>query len=127
MKLSGFAPILSSLMTDQMDIFRHDTTENEDGTTKTELPSTPLSENIRCRVSFFTSDNPRDMNIDENPVIMSPTIFCDADTDILPGDIVTVRRMQDDGTVAQTINGRVGFPKFYPSHKEVPLSIDTSA
>lgn len=49
-------------------------------------------------------------------------LFTMPNVDIRLGDSVEIKRMDDDGTVMETIVGRLGKPNTYPSHKEVMLT-----
>lgn len=127
MKLGGFAPIIVSMFTDKMDINRYVDSPNSDGTTDTKLSETPVYTDIPCRISFATDENPRDKEVDNVPLKNVPKIFCKLDTDIKPGDFITVRRYSDSGEVIATYAGKVGLPSVFITHKEALFSIERSA
>lgn len=127
MKLSGFAPIISTMFNDKMDIRRYVDVDNADGTTDTALPDTPIYTNVPCRVSFSSEDNPRDNDIDDTPVKIVPKIFCKVSADIKAGDFIKVSRFNDEGDVIATYAGKLGLPSVYITHKEALFSIEESA
>lgn len=127
MKLSSFSPLMITLMTDEMDIYRYTESTNSDSTTSTNLPTTPLHTNVKCRLSFNAIDSPKDSEVDQNPIKYSPKIFCPQSTDLKAGDEIVVRRLQDDGSIMLTYKGQVGTPANYPTHKEVLFFIKESA
>lgn len=127
MKLSSFSPLMVTLMTDEMDIYRYTESTNSDSTTSTNLPTTPLHTNVKCRLSFNAIDSPKDSEVDQNPIKYSPKIFCPQSADLKVGDEIVVRRLQDDGSVMLTYRGQVGTPANYPTHKEALFFIKESA
>lgn len=127
MKISGFAPILSTMFTDAMDIRRYQDVENEDGTTDTVMPLEPIYANVPCRVSFSSEDSPQDYEVDRVPIRVAPKIFCGPNIQIKAGDFVTVRRLNDIGEIIATYTGKLGLPSVYITHKEALFSIEESA
>jgi hypothetical protein len=127
MKLSGFAGIITTMFNDKMSIRRYEKSENNDGTTSTELSENPTYTDIPCRISFSSDESPKDSEVDEVPVRNVPKIFCKLDVDIQAGDIVTVNRYDDDGNIIATYEGKVGLPSVFITHKEALFSIERSA
>ena len=127
MKLSGFSPILLTLMRDRMDIYRYTEQVNTDGTTSNILGTVPFAADVRCHLSFSVSDSPKDSAVDETPIRFAPMIFFPTGIELKAGDEIVVRKMQDDGTVLATYKGQVAMPKCYPTHKEVNFFIKESA
>ena len=127
MRLGDFAGIIATMFSDRMDITRYIDKENADGTTQTALSDTPVYENIPCRISFSSDENPADTDIDNTPVKLTPKIFCGLNVDLQVGDIITVRRINDDGEVIATYSGKVGLPAVFISHKEALFYINRSA
>lgn len=127
MKLSGFSPIITTMFTDKMDIRRYVDKDNDDGTTDTVMSDSPIYTNVPCRVSFSSEDNPRDNEVDDVPVKNIPKIFCKVDVDIKAGDLITVKRFDDDNNVIATYTGKLGLPSTYITHKEALFSIEESA
>ena len=128
MRLGDFAPIFETMFTDKMSIFRYENKDNEDGSTDTVLPHSPLYTNVPCRVSFSRKEeSPKDNEVDDTPVIIAPKIFCKVDTDIKAGDVVTITRFNDDGDIIATYSGKVGLPSVLITHKEVAFLIKESA
>ena len=127
MKLSGFSPIITTMLTDKMDIRRYVDKDNDDGTTDTVMSDNPIYTNVPCRVSFSSEDNPRDNDVDDVPVKNIPKIFCKVDADIKAGDLITVKRFDDDSNVIATYTGKLGLSSTYITHKEALFSIEESA
>ena len=127
MKLSGFSPIITTMLTDKMDIRRYVDKNNDDGTTDTVMSDSPIYTNVPCRVSFSSEDNPRDNDVDDVPVKNIPKIFCKVDADIKAGDLITVKRFDDDSNVIATYTGKLGLSSTYITHKEALFSIERSA
>lgn len=127
MKLSGFSPIITTMLTDKMDIRRYVDKNNDDGTTDTVMSDSPIYTNVPCRVSFSSEDNPRDNDVDDVPVKNIPKIFCKVDADIKAGDLITVKRFDDDSNVIATYTGKLGLSSTYITHKEALFSIEESA
>ena len=127
MKLSGFSGIIATLFTDKMSITRYVDEEEADGSTTTVLPSAPLYTDIDCRVSFASTENPNDKDVDNTPLEVAPKIFCKSDTDLRAGDFIKVTRFGDDGKIIATYSGKVGLPSVFITHKEALFSIEESA
>lgn len=127
MKLSGFAPILSTMFTDKLSINRYVDKDNGDETTDTVLSESPLFEDVPCRLSFSSDENPRDNEVDDVPVENIPKIFCKVDADIKAGDFIKVQRFDDYGNVIATYSGKLGLPSIYITHKEALFFIEESA
>jgi hypothetical protein len=127
MKLSSFASLINLMMKDKMDLYRQTERVNADLTTTMVFSANPLYSNVMCHLSFGGLDNPGDSEVDNNPIKMTPKLFCPAGADIKAGDKVVVRRYKDDGSVMATYQGLLGLPLGYPTHMEVLFSIKGSA
>ena len=128
MKLSGFSGIIKSMLTDKMSINRYSNKDEEDGTTTTVLPDTPLYTDVPCRVSFLSSgEKPNDKDVDDTPIELVPKIFCQLSADLREGDFIVVNRFNDEGEVIATYAGKVGLPSVFITHKEALFSIEESA
>jgi len=127
MRLDSFSPLLTEMMTDEMDVYRHTEVQNSDGTTSTILPTSPLHTQIKCRVSFSSLDNPRESEIDQTPIKVVPKIFCSTLADIKTGDMIVVRRLRHDKSTMVTYRGQIGLPANYLTHKEALFFIKESA
>ena len=127
MKLSGFSGIITTMFNDKMDINRYINKTNDDETITTILPKEPIHKDIPCRISFSSDENPKDNEVDDVPLKLSPKIFCKLDADIIAGDFVTVRRYDDNGQVIATYAGKIGLPSVFITHKEVVFSIERRA
>ncbi|HUM41506.1 MAG TPA: hypothetical protein PKI14_00990 [Fervidobacterium sp.] len=127
MRLGDFSGIITTMFTDKMDITRYIEVTNSDGTTETKLPDNPLYVDVNCRISFVSEESPKDGEVDDNPVKITPKIFCKTTADIQAGDYITVRRFDDDGNIMATFSGQIGLPSIYPTHKEALFLIKESA
>lgn len=127
MKLTGLGTFYTMLYDDRMDIYRTVKDSDDDDTTNISYAPTPIYTDLRCRLSFGSDDVGSDSEVDRNPVKFSPKLFCKADVDLKAGDYIVVRRYADDGSVAQTYQGRVAKPSWYTTHQEAFLRIDEGA
>lgn len=126
MKLGKFSGIITSMFTDEMDIYRYEDVTNEDATTDTKLSETPVQKEVPCRISFSADENPRDVEVDNVPIRLAPKIFCSLNTNIRAGDYVILRRYNDDGYIVAIYSGNVGLPSVFSTHKEALFSIERS-
>ena len=122
MKLSGFGKLLIPTFTDKLSINRHTEITNTDGTIGISIPEIPLYENIKCRISFQSSDSPESNKEDSNPIYMQIKIFCKPNEDIKKGDIITAQKIGDDGSVIETYTGIANLPFKYVTHQEVLIT-----
>lgn len=127
MKLGKFSGIIKSTFTDDMDIYRYEDVTNEDDTTETKLSETPVHKEVPCRISFSADESPKDNQVDNVPIKISPKIFCGANTNIRAGDYIVVRRYNDEGAIIAIYSGNVGLPSVFITHKEALFSIERSA
>lgn len=120
--LTMYAGIASQLYTDKLDIYRHTTSLNADGTTRTGLPETPLYEGVACRISFSrTIDLTTDKAINKLPIHIIPKVFCNTDVDIQAGDYLVITRKN-----AQ-YKGLAGKPNVYETHQEISITVGGDA
>lgn len=120
--LTVYKGIASLLYSDKLSIYRHTTKQNADGTTATILPTTPLYENIPCRISFSrTIDLTTDKAINKLPIHLIPKVFCDTDVDIKAGDYLIIERKKE------TYKGIGGKPNVYETHQEISLTVGGDA
>lgn len=120
--LTQYKGIVSQLFTDKLDIYRHTAEQNEDGTIKTGLPTTPLYSNIPCRISFSrTIDLTTDLTINKLPIHLIPKVFCDTSIDIKAGDYIIITRNNTE------YKGIAGKPNMYETHQEVSLTVGGDA
>lgn len=120
---------IETLYTDRFDAYRYEKRENEDGTTAQLLSKDPFIANMPCRISFVPNrqEDPKDRDVDSNPVITQPKLFSPPDCGLIVGDYVVARRIGDDGQVLATYTGPVGLPFAYPSHFECQIGVVTKA
>lgn len=117
---------IEKLYTDVLDAYRYETVENADGTTSEILSATPFLAAQPCRVSFVPNrqENPKDSDVDSNPILTQPKIFVAPDSGLKEGDYVVAHRLADDGvTVLAEYVGPIGLPFLYPSHLEVQIGV----
>ena len=122
MKLSKFSKFLAPMYTDTMTVTRRASTENEDGTTSVKLSTTPVYENIPCRISASQADNPESTADDSNPKYSEIKIFCAPDYNIHKGDKIQAVKKQEDGTTLITYTGTANLPLAFVTHKEIILA-----
>ena len=129
MKLGSYRKILESTFTDSMDVYRYTTiVDSVDRTSKVSLPETPTYSSIPCRISFNAADNPDDGQYASNPLYLNIKTFCAYNTDIKKGDMLVLRRLDDDGvTVLATYNGTSNMPLSFVTHKELHFLEDGEA
>ena len=127
MLYSGFASVIESLMTDQVDIYRYETDINEDGTDSIHLSEVPIYTDVPCRISFSSLEKPGNYKVDENPINSSPKIFCPRGADVKAGDYFEVRRLNGQGSVIAIYRGIAAMPAVYVTHIEVLIEIRESA
>lgn len=128
MKLGGTSSLLSLIYDDRMDVYRHTSELNEDGTTETLLEPKKVLEGVPCRLSFSNmTDYPNDLKVDSNPILMTPTIHCHPDVKLLPGDYAVVTRFFDSGEEAMVYKGLLAQPNWFSNHQEVRINIEENA
>ena len=120
--LSIYKGIINNLFTDKMDIYRHHTSINSDGTTKTALSESPIYTDIPCRISFSrTIDLTTDITINRLPIRLIPKVFCDIDVDIKAGDYIIIRRNNAE------YKGLAGKSNMYETHQEISMTVEGDA
>lgn len=120
--LSQYKGIVNQLFTDKLDIYRHNNSLNDDGTTKTDLPTTSLYSNIPCRISFSrTIDLTTDKAINKLPIHLIPKVFCDTSIDIKAGDYIIITRNNTQ------YKGIAGNPNMYETHQEISMTVEGDA
>lgn len=122
--MDGWRYIVQRFLTDAMDIYRHESVTNDDGTEDTVLPDTPKHFAVPCLISFPSMESAQDSEIDEVRVRYQVKIFCDIETDIREGDYVVAIRTVNG--VQHKYEGIAGLPNVYPNHIEFLISIDRS-
>lgn len=125
MHLAGIDWFLRILYDDKMSVYRNTIVQNEDGTKETQRNIVPSLTDIPCRLSLTQGidyalgdpdhNNARDIGV--NPVDLSPRIFLSPQYVIKEGDYIVLSRMNDDGTVRETLEGYIGKPSWYTSHQ----------
>lgn len=121
MKLASFGSLLALTYTDKMNIYRHTSQLNSDGTKSTKLIQTALSTDLACRISFTAKDPSESSAEDINPIYLEVKVFCGPKVDVKKGDKLVVHRLDDDGTVLATYTGIVNMPLSFVTHKELHL------
>ena len=126
MKLAGLGKLYAMLYVDKMHIYRPTSKINDDGTTSISY-GTPKYTDIKCRLSFSSSDSASDSEVDRNPVRFNAKIICAHNIDLRAGDYVVVRRYADNGVAIKTYQGQVAHPSWYTTHQEAFLHMDEGA
>lgn len=127
MKLAGLGKLFAMLYSDRMDIYRTSKDEGSDNTTSITYDPEPLYKDVECRLSFNRSDTAPYSEVDRNPVVFNPKLFCSSDVDLLAGDYVVIRRYADDGSVMMLYEGMSAKPAKYPTHQEASIRINEGA
>ena len=81
-------------------------------------------EDIACKFSFTSIDNPGDGNDVYVPVLKEVKVFVDLNYNILAGDYITGYRKDSVSGIKQKIEGICGEPNRYDYHQEIPIIID---
>lgn len=121
MKIATFGNILAFTYTDTMNIYRHTSGENPDGTKSIEKIQSPVYSGVPCRISFLAPDRSESTSEDRNPIYLEVKVFCKADLDIRKGDRVEVKRLNDSGSAMTSYKGIVNMPLTFVTHKELQL------
>lgn len=121
MKLSSFGPLLATMYTDTMTVYRHAATTNADGTTSTKLAANAVYTDIPCRISATKADNAESTLDDKNPQRAEIKVFCSAEYGINKGDKIVAVKKQDDGTTLAAYTGTANLPLTYVTHREIVL------
>lgn len=111
---------LRRMYTDKAVIKRYTEIVAEDGTTEVAVDPVVIAE-YPCRISFSQQDTPDNSQADISPKVLGVKLFFDIDADIRKGDVITVNKMAEDGTILQTIKGNAALPSMYVNHIEVNL------
>ena len=127
MRLSSFAPIITAMFKDKMDVYRHASIINSNGTKSVVRPETPTTADTPCKVSFDMTETPKNTAIDHTPIMTTPKIFCLSSLDIVEGDFVVIRRFDDYGNIVAVYSGLVGLPSTFITHQEVLFLIKGGA
>lgn len=124
--LKSYARIMENvMMVDRMDIHRAVEVPQEDGTTNNDYQEYLTDQ--KCRISFQYMENPQNIQIDRNPLQFPPKLFTKYNQDILPGDLVFIRRLDVDGNLMDNYQGIVGKIAIYPTHKEMQFAVNENA
>jgi hypothetical protein len=118
--LRKYAAFAATLYTDSMDITRaQETSDVFDGIA---YPDAPIHTGIACRLDPQGYDAAYGGDPAHEPIDTYPVVYCATDTDVQPGDRITIRRQYADGTVYDTFSGVVittaGRPNRYEEHME---------
>ena len=122
----NFEPIgkaMKAFDTDKMDIGRATEVENPDGTTGETMPNQPMYSNVPCHISFSNVDNPDPNTAETKPIIKNLTINCSVDVDLQNGDLVTVYKLANDGSVIESYTGTIGEPTASMSRKTADMEV----
>jgi hypothetical protein len=128
-RLGQYAKAFEWMYKDRCDIYRYfDETDPDDDTVTKVLSYEPIFRDIKCKISFYNNEFPNDKRDDDNPVEYNPMLFTRPDQDIIAGDFLVVRVMDDSGKIVLgTYKGDAGLPRIYVTHKQVLFAIDESA
>lgn len=127
MRIGGLGLMYTLLYDDRMDVYRHEETKNEDGTTDVNIEEIPLYTNVPCRLSFEYRDLKNDGIRGTDAIRYMPKVFCRKEVDIRPGDFIVLTRYSDDGTISRVFRGHLGDSAWYSTHQEAILGIEEYA
>lgn len=111
---------LRRMYTDVAVIKRYQESVAEDGTTEMTVEPVVLAE-YPCRISFSQQDQQDNSQADISPKLLGVKLFFDIGVDIKKGDVITAKKMAEDGSVMQVIEGNAALPSTYVNHTEVNL------
>lgn len=111
---------LRRMYTDKAAVQRYVETVADDGTTEVTVDPVDIA-TYPCRVSFSQQDTQDNTQEDISPKVLGVKLFFDIDADIRKGDVITVNKMAEDGTILQIIKGNAALPSMYVNHIEVNL------
>lgn len=121
MRIASFGSILSSTYTDTMNIYRHISIINDDGTKGIEMPKTPIYADVKCRISFENKDYPQSNMEDANPIRLAIKVFCGPEVNVHKGDKLIIKRLDESGNIMMTYEGIANLPFTYTTHKEIEI------
>ena len=127
MHLTGLGGLFAMLYNDKMDVYRTTENTNDDTSNNIAYNPKPLYTDISCRISFSSDDTGTDSEVDRNPVVYNPKLFCRPEIDLRAGDYVIVKRLTDKGVVARTYEGVISEPSWYTTHQEAFMRINRGA
>lgn len=116
---------LEQYYTDRCTTYRYGPVLEEDGTTTEKLDmENPILVDHACRISYVANrqEDPKDSDVDSNPILTQPKIFINQAADVKAGDYMVAQKMDDDGkTVIFTYSGPIGLPFAHESHLEFQI------
>lgn len=124
---SGFSKILQLFHTDVFDVHRYIKTQDEDGATVNQLSPVPSLSGIKCRISYASEDDSKNLSDGANLQYQTVDIFTSPNMDIRKGDYIVATRIGTGGTVLATYNGLANLPSFYDNHIKITVVIEGKA
>jgi len=109
--------------TDEIDIGRSTLITLPDGSPTVTDPKIPIYTNVKCHLSFNSTDNPDPVSVGSVPIIMSITINCPIGVDLQNADYIMARKLAADGTVLEEYQGTIGAPATSQSRQSAVMEM----
>ncbi len=127
MSFFALQSIINAMYTDKIDVWRLvDTIDPKTGTSSQQYVQVDNLIDQPCRLSYDKygqADKAVVPDGDTNPIKFQPVIFVPNEYDIRKGDKLVVRRLSFGGEVLATLQGIAASPSFYPTGKQVYMSV----
>ena len=122
LNMGFYENILSTLWYDSFTVYR-DIKSVDEITGETSVESQPIVLTSKCRISYSSTDTPKQDNDTANEIDHQLSIITFYDLDVMAGDQVEAIRMDRDGiTALATYTGIVNESNLYRGHKQLLLS-----
>jgi len=108
---------------DEIDIGRSVPITLPDGSSGVTDPKVPIYKNVKCHLSFNSTDNPDPVSVGSVPIIMSITINCPVTVDLQNADYIIARKLAADGTVLEEYQGTIGAPATSQSRQSAVMEM----
>lgn len=102
---------------DEIDIGRSAVITLPDGSITVTDDTTPIYTNVKCHLSFNSTDNPDPATVGANPIITSIEINCPVSVDLRDSDRIWARKLDASGNVLESYTGKCGMPQTNQSRK----------
>lgn len=79
--------------------------------------------NVSCHISYNSTDNPDPNSVDLKPIIQSINIHVPTWVDIRNNDYIIAKKIDSEGKILATYNGRCGNPIVSQSRKKVTMNM----
>lgn len=125
---NNVSAVLPLFYNDKIDVNRRTKITESDGSSRYDLPDTPLIQSVDCSISYQSIDNPDKDDVAKNPKVLILEIFLSNSTSIQKGDTITAYKYNSDRTqVLKTFQGIANDPVIYPTHQQVSVVMKGNA